>query len=216
MPPGGVSSRMLNAARRGRKARRTRMKVKYSRVGRQLAVHKFCRMQATPFSITGNAAYNPYGYGQTFSLDQLVNNSEFTALFDFYRITHVQVKFFFEHDPGAQSAAAAFWPKLYTVIDHDDSNAMTTLNEAREHGRCQVRVLNPNRPTIINIKPSCLTEVYRSAITTSYIPKYRQWIDMAAPNVPHYGLKFMVDNFTNTNYSLRQEVKMWFECKDTR
>lgn len=192
----------------------TMRKSKRPQVG--LIPHRFVRMQANPWSISGNAAYTPYVYGQTFSMDQLVNNSEFGNLFDNYKITHAQVKFYLEIDPSAQSAAAAYYPKLLYVIDHDDANAPASLNEMREHARCQVRVMTPQKPVVINIKPSALSEMYRSPITTSYVPKWHQWIDCAHLNVPHYGLKFAIDNFTNPVYTARQEVKLWFSCKDTR
>lgn len=181
-------------------------------------VHFFRRSfaQIAPGAFSGNAAYNPYLNVYSFNLAQLPGVTDFSNLFDRYMITHVQLRFYLKIDPSAQTAATATYPKLYTVKEYDDSSTPTTLDQLREHNKCQVRVLFPNRPVIVNIKPAVLSEVYRGVATTSYTPKWKQWIDMENRDVPHYGLKWGIDDFTNTNYKLDIEGKMWFACKDQR
>lgn len=169
---------------------------------------------AAPFA--GNVAYAPLLNGYNFTLGALPDVSDFTNLFDRYMITHVQLRFFLIIDPSAQAAAAATYPKLYFVRDYDDSTAPASLNSLRQHSKCVVRVMNPNRAVTINIKPAITTEVYRSAVATSYSPKWRQWVDMAHTDVPHYGLKWGIDDLTNTNYKVEILGKIWFQCKDQR
>lgn len=172
--------------------------------------------QIAPGAFVGNAVYAPYLNSYSFSLGQLPQVSEFTNLFDRYKITHVQLRFFLKIDPSAQTAANASFPKLYFVKDYNDTSTPSNLDELRQHNKCQVRVLNPNRPIIVNIKPAVLSETYRGVATTTYSPKWRQWVDCTHTDVPHYGLKWGIDDFTNTNYKLDIEGKMWFACKDQR
>lgn len=177
--------------------------------------HRFTRWYDSGV-FTGNAIYAPLLQGASFSLSALPNVSEFANLFDQYKITHVQLRFHLDTDPGAQAAASAQYPKLYYATDYDDANAPASLDDLRQHARMQCRVLTPNRPIKVNIKPAVTTLVYRGPTTSSYVPKWRQFIDMAQTDVPHYGLKWGIDNLTNTNYKVRVEGRMWFTCKDVR
>lgn len=167
-------------------------------------------------TVTGNVAYNPFTAGIQFTLNQLPSWGEFANLFDRYMITYVKMYVHLKIDPSAQTAANASFPKLYWIKDFDDANAPASINEMREHSKCQYRVLNPNRPVVIGIKPSVLSLAYRSAVTSTYVPKWRQWIDMATTDVPHYGIKVAIDNLQNTNYQVDFEYKVWIKCKDTR
>lgn len=167
-------------------------------------------------TIPGNAVYAPYLQGLSTSLNRLPGISDFSNLFDRYMITYIKVYYHLKIDPSAQSGSVATFPKLYYVRDYDDGSAPLSLNEMREHSKCTYRVLNPNKPVVFGFRPSTLTEKYRSPISTTYSPQWNQWIDMAAPDVPHYGWKIGIDDLTNTNYKVDVEVVMWFKCKDTR
>lgn len=189
-------------------------KAKNANLGKDLYYFKRSFQQAAPFA--GAVGYAPLLNAYSFNLAQLPNVADFTSLFDRYMITHVQLAFYLTVEPGAQTAATATYPKLYMIRDYDDSSAPSSLNALREHSKCIVRVMNPNKPVIINIKPAITTEVYRSAVATSYSPKWNQWVDMAHTDVPHYGIKWAIDDLTNTNYKVEILGKMWFRCKDVR
>lgn len=173
-------------------------------------------MISSPTGLAGNALHAPYITGWNFTFAQLANASEFTTLFDQYMISHIQVRWYMKVDPSAQSPGIATFPKLYTITDHDDSDAPPALNNFREHSKCRVHVLNPNRAVVVNLKPAVLNNTYVSGVSNGYSPKWRQWIDGANTNVPHYGIKWAIDDFTNTNYRLENEIIYWFACKTLR
>lgn len=131
-------------------------------------------------------------------------------------ITYVKVYYHLKVDPSAQSGAIATWPKLYYVRDYDDSAPPASIDELRQHAKCTYRVMNPNKPVVFGFKPSVTNQVYRTAVTTGYSPQWRQWIDFAQVDVPHYGYKMAIDDLTNTNYKVDVEMVVWFKCKDTR
>lgn len=181
----------------------------------QSRVHSFTR-QTNVGTIAGNALYQPYLAATGFTLGSLPQVSDFGTLYDQYKVTHLQYRFHLRIDPGAQPAATAFYPRLFYCPDYDDTTAPASLDELRERGQVKQRVLLPNKDIIVNIKPAVLNLVYRTAIASSYSPKWKQWIDMNNTDVPHYGLKWAIDLFNNTDYRLDVEVKAWFQCKNTR
>lgn len=179
------------------------------------AVHAFKRM--TPVStISGNAAYVPYLNAYNVSLNQLISSSEFTALYDHYKINFVVVKFWFRNDPGAQLATASTYPKLYWYRDQDDDTAPGSLNEIRENCRSRVAVLNPNRPVVIKYKPNTLQVIYDGLTTSNYRPIWNAWLDCAVPATKQYGFKWAIDDFSNVNYRLDIETIVYFQCKTSR
>lgn len=202
-----------------RRKKRVYRKKSSLRVTRRVNVNKdvhFFKRSFFSGTINGSATHNPYLEGLYFTFSQLPNVSEFSSLFDRYMITHAKVYYHLKIDPSAQTASTATFPKMYIVKDYDDSAVPASLNALREHSKCYYKVMTPNRPVVINIKPAILDTLYRSAVSSSYSPKWRQWVDMANTDVPHYGWKIGIDDLTNTNYKVECEVKLWFACKDTR
>lgn len=179
-----------------------------------VTTHSFIR-KATPFSLQGNIAYAPYQNTTAISFSQIANSTEFSALYDQYKLNLVKVQFWLRIDPGAQTAAAAVLPKLFWFRDMDD-NVPASQTEMRERATCKIAVLRPDRPVTVWIKPNVLQEVYRGVGTTSYAPKFGQWLDMTNTDVTHYGIKWNIDNLTNTNYYVDIESTYYFQCKNTR
>lgn len=154
----------------------------------------------------------------SFNLGQLPNVSDYTALFDQYKISKVKLFFKLNQDPSAQTAASSYYPTMYYSVDHDDVTAPVSVNDMLQHGRTKQRILMPNRYVVIDVRPSVLFEVLRTAGNTTLAPKWNQWIDMAHTDTIHYGLKIAIDNTfnLNSNYSLEVFAKYWFACRDTR
>lgn len=162
--------------------------------------------------VSGNVAYTPYNNGFVCSLAQLTNASDFTNLFEQYQITDVQYDFYMEISPDAQGGSTSVWPKLYACTDWDDATP-PTLAELRERSATVVKVLDPAKPVSIKFKPTVLVTGYKTAVTSGYIPTRNVWIDTVDATVPHYGLKFAIDNLTNINYTVRVEAIVWLKCK---
>lgn len=212
---GSASGRRRLRVRRGFFRPRRFAGVRRSRLGSS-RVHSFKRMVTTPTVITGAAAYNPYLSSSTAWLGQLVNFSEFTQLYDQYRINYVVYKYYLKIDPSAQTAATASYPKLYWYRDLDDSNAPASLSEMRENARTRVAVMNPNRPVVIKYRPNTLAVLYTSAVASQYKPVYKQWMDVAQTGTPHYGHKIAIDDLTNVNYKVETEITYYFQCRNPR
>lgn len=205
--------------KRGAKRRRTSTAVSRRRfrydVNLQRDIYSFKRCIANPGTLQGNAV-SPFITGQANTFSQISGSSDFANLFDQYMITYMQITFYLRIDPSAQPAATAAYPKLHFVRDYDDANTPANINELREHPRLATRVLTPNRPVKFGWKPAVLTNLFLTAITNGYAPKWNVWVDMANTTLPHYGCKYAIDNFTNTAYFVDTEMKFWFKCRGVR
>jgi len=191
---------------------RPRARVSRSSVGNR--VHRFVR--GCPVNtITGNAAFAPYQSVLGATLDNALNHTEFTNLFDQFRIDWVKAQFYLRIDPSAQTAAGASYPKIFWYRDMDDQ-ALVSLNDIRENSKGKRAILHPNRPVTIWFKPNVLSEIYRTAVSTGYSPKFNQWIDASVPNLVHYGIKYCIDDLTNTNYKVDLEITYGLSMRQSR
>jgi len=115
------------------------------------------------------------------SLDQIAS---LTAVFDQYRVDEVELWL----TPRCSSITAqGATPGLFSsVIDYDDANLLTTINQALDYDN----VLTTSGITghYRRFKPHVATAAYSGAFT-SFANETSPWIDAASTGVAHYGLK---------------------------
>lgn len=158
-------------------------------------------------------------FAYTFSLSQVVNASEFTNLFDQFRINKIVLKYRLVTDPANYLGNnTGIVPRLFWFHDYDDATAPASLNEMRERPKCKIRVLNPYKPIKIAFTPSVLVTGYESGVSSMYMPKFKQWIDMADSTTQHFSIKFAIDQFANNISIYNVEIEPWFyfSCRNVR
>jgi len=114
----------------------------------------------------------------SFSLNNILNASAFTTIFDAYRIEYVNMKFY----PTSSQVGVP----VYTVIDYDDT---TTTTIASMQNYDTLKVAPPGAYFERSFTPRVALAAY-SGTFTSYAQKSHQWLDCASPAVAHYGLKY--------------------------
>lgn len=190
-------------------------------------VHLFKRTaylgnQTATISVAGAAT--PIAVAHSFSLSQLPNYSEFTALFDQYKITGAKLTYtpattVGVSDPTVANAAVNGYSRIHSVIDYDDTNTPTSEDQLLEYG--SHKSSPPFKVHTRYLKPKMLQEIYRSAISTAYAPRSNTFIDMSAPDVPHYGVKVWC-SAPNTALGIQGSITykvyltLYFVCKNTR
>ena len=192
-------------------------------------MHSFKRYcDALPVDITG-AQYN---LGLVFKLEDVKGVADFADLYDRYKLTTCILRFKLVNNPdttwvlntanpaNATANPTNWFPKLWYCPDYDDNTA-ETLAELKERAKTKCVVLRPNKIVKIVVKPAVTVQTYRTATSTGYAPTWNQWIDMANRDVPHYGLKFVVDCCgidPNDTYPFKLEIdrQYYFTCKDVR
>jgi len=179
-------------------------------VKRRLNIHHFKRIYQGS-AISASASGNTLG-ALAFTFNSLPNHTEFSHLFDEYRMNAIRISLipnFTGSDINPYTTAQSL-PNIWSIIDHNDSVAPSTLNELLQYPNCKMTRGNSIHTRVF--KPSCLTDV--AAITSGV--KYKQWINIADSNIPHYGFKYFVDQTQNNIGTWRVFVTYYFSCKGVR
>jgi len=174
-----------------------------------------------------------FSYECTF--DSIRGYTDFTDLYDRYQITCVVMRFRLVNNPNATQFTnnngqasttqvnwntANWYPAMYYCKDYDDASA-ETLEQLKERANTKRIILQPNRMYKIVLRPAVAIQTYATATTAGYAPKWKQWIDMAQANVPHYGLKYVIDCSAvdpqdTYPFTVERTTQIFFKCKDVR
>jgi len=165
-----------------------------------------------------------------FKFDNIIAASEFSSLYDQFKIDYVVVHLQLinvpeasiapNNDPSAVNNSTNFYPKLWYIRDYDGGDE-ETLSSIKERSGVKCVVMRPNMVLKIKVRPMVAVQTYRTATTTGYGPK-RMTLDFANGSaVPHYGLKTVFDTLGYNPpdaqpFKIRHEVKYYFTCKDVR
>lgn len=181
----------------------------------------------------GTTQYSSMTY--KFNVSNLPNLSEFTALFDAYKIRKVVLKMYpYQTVAGGAPANAAaasypdFSPIMHYVIDHDDNTTpnasetgIQTLQQYPNYHR--VKLTDGKRgPITIVIKPrfQMSAGVSGGGSVIGIEGKRSAWLDMADTTIDHYGLKAVFEGIPPTNFAaycpIRCETTYYLMFKGVR
>lgn len=143
----------------------------------------------------------------TFKLDDIPGYTEYTAMFDKYRINAVKIMFLPVSDntlvATSQDTQAfritEYANRFFTALDFNDATAPTTTNELRQYKYCKVTPYVRLHERYI--KPRVLMTATESSGTFVYNTVARPWLSCADPEVQHYALKYAFDGRTNASGS---------------
>lgn len=167
---------------------------------------------------SGTAAYlNAY----QFQLNDLPNYSEFTALYDFYKICAIKIRIIpgwtvgnVDVNTGAPVSAQVNLAsaRIFSAIDYNDSSNPSTVNEIREYGNCKMS------PFLKGHKRYFKPQAQDSSL--SYAIPRKLWIDTNTPSRAYYGLKLGIDfngySFLSTTIVGKIEAVYYIKCKAIR
>jgi len=157
------------------------------------------------------------------SLNNVVNYTEFTNLFDTFSIASVDVSFLFTRNSSemGSSAVGDLIPILVTANDYDDATAPALISDLFQYDSCHFHRLD--QPLTVSFKPRVAASLYLTAVTTAYSqPNGKTWVDAGNAGCPWYGLKWGIMGDmgggigANTIGYLTTIVRYHIQCKDTR
>lgn len=162
------------------------------------------------------------GFAMVNRLNCLENPSDFTNLFDRYKLNGVKVTFL-NQVSEATAGGAQVLPLLTYAIDYDDLNPPTE-SQMRQKQYTKRKVLSANRPVSIFYKPKRLMPAADpssgTGLTNSVITN-AGWTNCDFPQVTHGGLKFYLSNLyggtpatTTVQSQIDIVVQYYFSCKD--
>lgn len=163
-----------------------------STAGVNASVQFVARQDQIMFSI-GNGAFTQLGGG--FSLA-----SNYRTVFDQFRLTHLQLDFYYTANCGSSTNPNTGLPVIYAVVDYDDANQLTTAAQALSYSSCQVIQLgnssgsNNGRQTIHCNRPAVQTSVETTGLTTNVAKlDHSPWLDSDYVDTEHNGVKIYFD-----------------------
>lgn len=209
------------ARRPGYRARTFRPK----RIGFSLNTHRFSR-----YGEAGTLSFNSLGQAADFDFkfNQIINYTEFSSMFDNFKIDFVKLKLQLISNPDAITTTNGsttfnptnWFPKLWYIRDYDGGGS-ETLSSIKERQGVSFFVMKPNREYVVKIMPKVAVQTYRTSTTTGYAPKRLALDFVNGLDVPHYGLKTVFDTLgidpsDSTGFQIRWEAKYYFTCNDVR
>lgn len=204
--PGKVYSGMLRSSHLRR----------FRRIG-QFKTHSFTRC-TRPITYSLDSTTNWVPNSLTFQLSDIINVSDFTNLFDQFKINKVVLTL--RWSPRANTytstntyaSTGVYNPVLYYYTDHDDDDPVATQEDMLEVQRHKSRRILPQRPIYITVKPAVQAMAYQTALTTAYGPKWNMKLNMDDISAAHYGLKMGVNKLGVDLGSITIDVKYYFTC----
>jgi len=160
------------------------------------------------------------GYGNSFALSSVSGSTEFTNLYDSYRMDMVEV--IWELD-FLQTGATAnqCYPTIIAWPDYDDATAPSTLAAATEIAQSERFQMSPLHVQFKrSIKPKVALELYDGAAPAAAgSSRAGVWVDCATPGIPHYGVKYWIKNYNSTtvaNCSINLSLRLFMSLRNPR
>lgn len=129
----------------------------------------------------------------------LPNYTEFTNLFDEWKIDYVKVKIQFTNNFASTTAAnpsyqAASLPLMLYAVDQDDDVAPTNLDIMTQYQNLRTRVFDSNGPEYCQFKPKAqLATEAGNILATGYASNYGGWLNTSSTGTDYMGMKFWLD-----------------------
>lgn len=210
-------------ARAAKKFRRRVAKGK-SKITRRLRqpVQYFKRTQYITSGI--NIAPNPipgFRFGSyTFNLAGVPSVADFTTLYDQYKIAGIKMTIIPKYNsvemaPGAGGAGINNATQVFTVLDFDDGNIPTSIDQLTQYQN-----LKMTRGGVTHkryFKPTMLRNVYRGALAgDGHETVKARWCDMTYDDVVHYGLKWAIQENASIPQSFDIKIDYYLAMKNVR
>lgn len=162
------------------------------------------------------------GWSSQFQLNACQEYQDFTQLFDRYKIVGVKLKFMYQANcvtNNTQGVPSAPMPLITYSYDADDNNSPTNRTAVQVKQYAKEKLLNANRPFSVFYKPRISKLVY-NGITPAYTTSRPEWLDCSNSSVPHYGVKFWINNWLadsgQSNSKLTIQPIYYLALRDTQ
>jgi len=171
-------------------------------------IQRKVRLSSGDLDLTGALAVGKVYF---FSLDEMPEYTECSALFDQYRVDSVTIELLSEANVNTTTPAGALFtlPHFYSCIDLTDVTPITSENEILAYSSCQLHQHGVMKRTL---SPCFSTRVFDTALVDGFTTR-RGWLESANPSIPHYGIKVYAPTravYANQPYKCYLTIKCSF------
>lgn len=168
---------------------------------------------------TGLANTYDVGLGLPFALNAVTDSSDFTSLFDRYRIVGVKLKFMFDIN-DANITGAGVLPWITVAQDYDDATQPTTEQEVLKIQYAKSKRLDKPFSVYLRPKPQLIAGNVAGSTTNAAIPNSSNlYFNCSDTSVVFYGLKAFIRGWyspLSAQSMLRIQPTYYLSLKDTR
>lgn len=193
-------------------------------VRRPLNLYSFKRFHFKLLQGGGDGA--AYTNALTFQLSDVPNHTEFTNLFDQFKITGIKYRWVVTRNPdyggglvsGVPNASyTGSYPRIMWVHDFDSTSVPANFAELQQYPNMKEIYLNDSKPVTrwYYLKPARLAVEYETAVLSAYRPTWKGFIDCASDATQHYGLRYYMDGLA-ANVQVRLECWYMMAFKNVR
>lgn len=208
----GFSGRTMKRAPRRFRRRRVNKGPRRRKKALALKQHTFCERAELEHQLNigeETGTYAATGFFQTFALSKMRNETEYSAIFEQYRIDKVVVTFRYKGGTaGVATNPGTTWnesnPLLYFKVDHND-HASDTLTKLKDSMKTRTHQFTNDKPEFsIQLRPALLQQIYKTGSPPNEItvtsPKWGVWLDTTDRDVLHNGLKCYAVGYKSGSY----------------
>jgi len=135
-------------------------------------------------------------FGYSFKLDNVINPTDFTNLYDSYKINKITL--YLERQLNQTGVTPGFNPsnkRIRVVHDYNDNNLLTNEDQYLEYANCKSYPIVGNGSVSITLYPKINNGVLNAgggvnAFTS--MASNKVWLNVDDDEVPHFGLKIFV------------------------
>lgn len=136
------------------------------------------------------------GVGRRFRLGDLPVVSDYTNLFDQYRILKVEVIYVLSTHILASQAR---YPRLTFAVDYSDASNPGSENDILSYQNCETFQFGQVKHTFKRVfRPRAAMAAFEGAFTGYGMAPADTWFDCNDSNIEHYGTKEWINNYNTT------------------
>lgn len=157
----------------------------------------------------------------TFKLDNVVNPTDFTNLYDQYRINKVELMLEPLWDQAGNGSGLNQNRRIRVVRDYNDATPLTQEDDYLEYANCKSYFPWSKRGIKIVLYPkiaNVVENVGGAASAYTLMNSNRVWLNIAEDEVPHFGLKiFIPGSMAPTSLQMfTVRAKYWLSFKNSK
>lgn len=153
-------------------------------------VHSYTRMYKLGDIVAGPA---DGGSGRSFTLSSLPNSSEFTSLYNQYRITQIDLIYEFSTHILPSSKA---YPRLTFCVDYNDASNPSAESELLQYETAEVFQFGQVKHTFKrSFKPRVALAAYQGTFSGYTTAPESMWLNCDNTSIQYYGIKEWVSNY---------------------
>jgi len=156
-----------------------------------------------------------------FKLDNVSGVTDFTNLYDGYKINKIQL--FLEPfiDQSSGPTPIAYQQRIRVVHDYNDATPLTDEDEYLQYGNCKSYVPFTRNGIRITLYPklnNVIENVAGGANGFTSMNSNRQFLNIATDEVPHFGIKMFIPNGLAADGTtlFRVRAKYWLSMRGTK